>query len=179
MSDLPQNLLRFGDLATSRPTPFAWEPTAEERASIAGALDLSALRKLRLDGAVTPQGPQDWALTARLGATVVQPCVATLDPVTTRIEEDIARTYLADFPDPEAGEVEMPEDDAAEPLPAQIDLVAIAIEALSLALPAFPRSADAPPQDLTVAAPGVTPMTDEDARPFAGLAALRDKLQGD
>jgi len=48
---------------------------------------------------------------------------------------------------------------------------------LSLALPAFPRSADASLGDAQFTAPGQEPMTNEDAKPFAGLGALRDALE--
>jgi hypothetical protein len=44
------------------------------------------VRKLRFIGTLEPEGAQDWRLTADLGATVVQPCVVTLAPVTTRLE---------------------------------------------------------------------------------------------
>ena len=67
-----------------------------------------------------------------LGATVTQACVVTLAPVITRIEETVTRRYLADMPEPEGEEVEMPEDDSAEPLPVIIDPGAVMIEALAL-----------------------------------------------
>ena len=43
----------------------------------------------------------------------------------------------------------------------------------------YPRKADAPAGDARVTEPGKVAMTDADTRPFAGLAALRDKLSGD
>ena len=48
--------------------------------------------------------------------------------------------------------------------------------ALALALPLYPRAEGADLAQAQFAGPGVTPMTDEDARPFAGLKDLRDKL---
>ena len=116
-------------------------------------------------------------MSADLGATVVQDCVVTLDPVTTRIDEPISRSYVADIPEIEASEVEMPEDDTVEALPETLDLAQVMIEALSLALPPYPRIEGA---DLSVAVfsePGVTPMSDDDAKPFAGLGALRESLE--
>jgi hypothetical protein len=53
------------------------------------------------------------------------------------------------------------------------------IEALSLALPPFPRAADAEPVDITVTEPGAAPLDADAVKPFAGLAGLRDKLTGD
>ncbi len=70
----------------------------------------------------------------------------------------------------------MPEDDTLEPLVATIDLAAIALEALALAVPDYPRSAGVAEVDLTVTEPGVVPLTDDAARPFAGLAALKSRM---
>ena len=169
--------LKLSDLATGRPTTFALAPDAGQRAAIAQSLNIPKLRKLQFDGQISPIGDKDWLLTAQLGATVVQDCVITLDPVTTRIDEALRRQYIADFTVSDAAEVEMDEDDTTEELPITLDLVAVMVEALSLALPAFPRSADASLGDAQFTAPGQEPMTNEDAKPFAGLGALRDALE--
>ena len=168
-------------LATAKvlkPVAFDLRPGADARAEIMARLGLTGLRKLSFAGEIAPEGDRDLALTARLGATAVQACVVTGDPVTTRIDTDVTRRYLADLEEPEGDEVEMPEDDTAEPLPASIDLASVMEEALSLALPDFPRADGVDPVDLTVTEPGVAPMTDEDAKPFAGLKGLKDKLSG-
>ena len=176
MSD--QNHLRLA--GETRKQAFRLEPNNDERAQIAEALDLLGLKKLRFEGHVVPDGSTDWTLQAKLGATVVQPCVVTLDPVTTRIDTDVTRRYVRDMPDVgDASEVEMPEDDALEALPETLDLSAVMAEALALALPDFPRAEGVEPIDISVTEPGKTPMTDEDAKPFAGLAALRDQLKDD
>ena len=169
--------LKLSDLATSKPTTFTLSPDAAQRAAIAQVLDIPKLRKLQFDGQISPIGDKDWLLTAQLGATVVQDCVVTLDPVTTRIDEAVRRQYIADFTVSDAAEVEMDEDDTTEELPATLDLVAVMIEALSLALPAFPRSPNAEFGDAQYTQPGQVPMTDEDTKPFAGLGALRDALE--
>jgi len=153
-------------------------PDAEARAQMAQALGLLGLRKLRLSGRLIPEGKRDWRLEAQLGATVVQPCVITAEPVTTRLDEPVTRRYLADMPEPEGDEVEMPQDDSAEPLPATLDLTDVIAEALALALPLYPRADGAALDSAQFAAPGVAPMTDDEAKPLAGLAALRDRLAG-
>ena len=71
----------------------------------------------------------------------------------------------------------MPEDDSVEELGDEIDLEAVMLEALSLALPTYPRKDGVELGEAQVAAEGVTPMTDEDSKPFAGLADLREKMQ--
>jgi hypothetical protein len=49
----------------------------------------------------------------------------------------------------------------------------VIIEALALSLPAYPRKDGVEATVVGVTEPGKAVMTDEDARPFAGLAALR------
>jgi uncharacterized metal-binding protein YceD (DUF177 family) len=159
--------------------PVLVTPDAPARAAIARYLGIRDVRKLRFEGSLTPEGRRDWTLTATLGATVVQDCVVTLDPVVTRIDEPVTRRYLADMPEPGLGEVEMPEDDTIEELPASLDLAAVMIEALSLALPPFPRAPGAELGQLSVTEPGSAPLDADTVRPFAGLAGLRDKLGRD
>ncbi len=173
--------LTVSDLPTSRPTRFELAPSDAEMTRIAQELKIDGLRKLRFKGEITAEGKSDWRLVGHLGATVVQPCVVTLAPVTTRIEEKITRRLLAHLPDLESeeDEIEMPEDDSIEQLTSVIDLSLIMQEALALALPMYPRAEDASLSQAQFAEPGTTPMQDEDARPFAGLKALKDKLEGD
>jgi len=163
----------------TRPHPFALTPGAEEREALADNLEIRGIRKLVFRGSVAPAGDTDLELKAELGATVVQDCVVTGDPVVTRIDAKILRRYLADLDEPEGDEVEMPEDETAEAMPSSIDLAQVMAEALALELPPWPRAEGVDPVDLSVTEPGKAPMTDDDARPFAGLRALRDKLSDD
>ncbi|SLN18746.1 YceD family protein [Pseudooctadecabacter jejudonensis] len=177
MTAIPSHILRLADLPNRKRSAFTIEPDAAGRAALAETLDVLTIRKLRLTGAMIPMGKSDWRLEASLGATVQQACVITLEPVTTRIDEDIMRTYTAHFDVPDAAEVEMPEDDTTEPLPETLDLVAVMAEALALSLPPFPRKDGAEIGQAVFTEPGKAAMTDEDARPFAGLAALRAGLE--
>ncbi len=158
---------------------FDLHPDADARLALAKALSVPAISKLRFTGEIRPDGARDLILEATLGATVRQDCIVTGAPVTTRIDEPVTRRFVADMVIPTSDEVEMPEDDTAEPLPAELNLSDIMAEALALALPPWPRSDAVDPVDITVTEPGVRPMTDEDARPFAGLKDLKAKLGGD
>ncbi|KGM48718.1 YceD family protein [Pseudooceanicola atlanticus] len=182
-----QTRFRVADLPDRRETRFEVVPTADQRAKIAERLKILDIRKLRFAGSLRPEGSRGWVLEADLGATVVQSCVVTLDPVTTRVEETALRRYT---PDIEAAEAEaraqadadgvpMPEDDSLEPLPQVIDVAEVMEEALALALPLYPRADGAAMGGATFAEPGTKPLEDEDVKPFAGLASLRDKLAGD
>ncbi|KUF11776.1 YceD family protein [Pseudoponticoccus marisrubri] len=172
--------LRTATLRRNAETAFRIEPDAEARAAIAEVVGAQALRKLRLVGQLVPESGGGFRLEAELGATAVQGCVVTLEPVTTRIDTRVERRFVPaeSLPDPEAGsETEMPEDDTIEPMGDVIDLEAVMTEALSLALPSYPRKDDVEAVEAQFAADGVTPMTDDDVKPFAGLAALREKMQ--
>jgi uncharacterized metal-binding protein YceD (DUF177 family) len=106
----------------------------------------------------------------------VQPCVVTLAPVTTRIEEPVERRFRADLPEPPQGaEIEMPEDDALEPLPETLDLGRVMTEALALAIPEYPR-AEGRRSRRSLHRTRTGAPDRRCGRPFAGLAGLRDKL---
>lgn len=180
MTQMPpsETALRVAGLAQNAKTPFSLRPAADETKRIAAELELSALRKLSFVGHLEAAGSADWRLSATLGATVVQPCVVTLEPVTTRIDVAVERLYTRVDIDIDAPEVEMPEDETIEPLGKWIDPALVMIEALVLALPLYPRGTGAALGESVHTKPGVAPMRDEDAKPFAGLAALKDKLGG-
>jgi len=164
----------------TRATKFDLAPDGHARRRIADRLGISALKKLRFSGTLSPESSDDWRLEAKLGATVTQPCVVTLAPVITRIEEDVTRRYLADMPPlPEGDEIEMPADETIEPLPLAVDLLQVMEEALALALPAWPRAEGVDPIDLDVAAPGAEPLSDDVTKPFSSLKSLMDRPGGD
>ncbi|WP_255011277.1 DUF177 domain-containing protein [Roseovarius sp. M141] len=177
--------LRVADLPKGRTQPFDIVPDADARAALADALGIVALRKLTFRGTLAPLGRHDWRLTAELGATAVQACVATLAPVTTRIDTRIERRFLSDMPAPAELEatpedgIEIPQDDSEEPLGDLIDLARILHEALALALPDYPRADGAGIMAAQAAPPGSAPLRDEDLKPFAGLAGLKAKLESD
>ena len=180
MRDAPSiSALRVSGLPQRGQTAFNIRPESSDLTQIAQKLDLLALRKLSFEGTVSASGSADWQLKGKLGATVVQPCAVTLEPVTTRIDMPVSRLYVQNYVEPETTEIEMPDDETVEALTAWIDPSAVMLEALDLALPMYPRSDGAELGMVSVSEPGVKPMTDEDAKPFAGLAALKAKLEED
>lgn len=181
MPDTPgtAQILPTAELRRNTPRPFLLEPDAAGRAALAAELGTEQIRKLRFEGTLNPEGKAGWRLDAKLGATVVQSCIVTLEPVMTRIDAPVTRLFLPasqiETPDP-GSEIEVPEGEDAEPLGSQIDLGAIMAEALSLALPAYPRKEGAELGSVIHAEEGVAALSDEDLKPFAALGALKDKL---
>lgn len=159
---------------------FDIAPEPREAEALARLLDARSVRKMRFRGRMTRALGGGWQLAGVLGATAVQSCVVTLEPVTTRIDQEVRRTFLPATGAAGAAEVlvDPEEDDEIEPLGDRIDLGLVATEALALALPAYPRKPGA-----TLAEGAGEP---EDAlpeeggqKPFAALAALRGKLGDD
>lgn len=173
---LPSQPMRVAQLSARKPTRFAFAPDAGAREAIAGALGLLGLPSLTFKGEITPAGRSDFVLTARLVADVVQPCSVSLAPVPAALSDDVSRRYVADYQVPEAEEAEMV-DDTTEPLPEVLDIAAIAVEALALALPLYPRAPGAELGEAVFTAPGVAPLKQADLNPFAGLAGLAAKLK--
>ena len=154
-------------------TPYVFDETASasERSALAGLFDAQSVQKFRFTGRLEPLGKEGWRLKAELGASVTQSCVITLEPVKSRIDVPVARTFLSGI-DEETAEL----DDDTEKLVPVIDLGLIATEAAAIALPDYPKAPGAELVQTDFTAPGVEPISDEDVKPFAGLKALRDKL---
>lgn len=163
-------------LSPKKPTRFDLKATPAERAQIAVSLGITAVLWFRLHGAFHPVGRRDVRLEATLEAEVEQPCGITLAPVRTKLTEQVTRLYLAEWQEPTGTEIEIAADDDAEPLPDVIDVAVVGIEALLLALPPYPRAPGAELGAVVHAEPGTEALTDEAIRPFASLAALKDKL---
>lgn len=161
----PQRL-RVAHLNPRSATPFALKPDAEMRARIAAELGLSALTKLSFQGSIRPEANDAWLLTGTIEAKVTQACVVTLRPVKTAIRDDVRRLFTPHLSQPDSDETQMP-DDTLEPLGQFIDLSAVMIEALSLALPEYPRAEGAEIPGTDSHEPEV-----ETRRPFSGLDDL-------
>ncbi len=174
---LPSLVFRVAAIAGRSATHVRFTPDPAARKAISAALGLLDLPHMQFDGEIRPSGKRDLVLSGTLTALAIQPCSVSLEPVRTRINETVVRQYLADFQIADGEEVEIPEDDTLEPLGETIDAAQVAIEALALALPLYPRAPGVDLGDVTVAAPGISPMSDADLKPFAGLAKLIDKSQ--
>ncbi len=170
--------ITVAELPAQRDTAFSVVPDSTLLKTLKDELGLQNLRKLRFKGTLTPNGRTDWRLDGELGATVVQNCVITLKPVTTRIDENVSRLFIGKMPEIEEGsEVEITNNENTEQLGEIIDPGEIMVEALTLVLPEFPKIEDAELGQTFFTEPGKTPMDDAEARPFSGLKAMREKLE--
>lgn len=171
--ELPYSVpYRVAELASRKPTRFTQTPDAAALVRIATSIGIVSVNDLVMRGEIRPLGRNDWALDAQISATVTQDCVVTLAPVSTAVSEPVQRRYLSDIAEPVGEETETPEDDTVEALTDVIDVGAVMLEALALALPLYPRAKDAELGTTIFTEPGAEPLTDEALRPFAGLADL-------
>lgn len=137
---------------------------AEERAALARRFGLVALDRLEADVELVRETGGTLLLSATFAAEFAQQCIVTLDPVAGSVNESFRLRYGP----PEAEEtVPAGEDDPAfEPLEDEsIDIGEAIAQEFSLALPPFPRAADA--------AIPAEPEEDRADGPFAALAKLR------
>jgi hypothetical protein len=155
------------------------EAAPAEREALARRFGLAAVRRLAVSATLRPWGPGGWRAAGRVEAGFVQTCVVTLEPVETEVAEGFERFFA---PAPRLAEAaELLDEDARdelEALDAAIDVGEIAAEAAALAIDPYPRRAGAVFEGRLEAPPGRAPLTDEAARPFARLSALRPRSEG-
>jgi hypothetical protein len=155
-----------------------FELAADEatRAAIAKSAGLRALPRLEAAFDVSRHGAEGLQVVGRVGATVGQVCVVTLDPIENEVEETVDLVFVpgaTSAPDDAAGRVAVVEvaDEAPEPLLGDtVDLGAIATEFLILGIDPYPRKPGAVFQ--------APPVEDAAEHPFAALAALRRAPDG-
>lgn len=140
----PFDLRRLGD----RMLRIEVTPSTEEKEAIIAAYGLLDLDAFRADLEIRPWRRQGAAISGRLMAEVVQPCVVTLEPVAATLDERFERTFLPEGEQPnlDADEIEI-DYEADDPPDAivdgTIDLGAVACEQFALALDPYPRAAGA------------------------------------
>ncbi len=160
-------------------------PTAADRAAIAERLALDGLDALNGEISVIPAPGREYAVEGTLRAEVRQTCVVTGEPLTNVLEIPVQRRFsAAPVDDEEADEDDLDDTDLELPEPIEdgvIDVGAIAVEELSLALDPYPRTPGLPYVSVAAAPPG-RPTDDPSAppaSPFAKLADLKKKMESD
>ena len=141
-----------------------------ERGAIAERLALPSVERLEAHASLSRNGAIVRA-SGRLSAALQQSCVVTNDPVPAHVDEPFDIVFM---PEPATGgadeEIELGEQDCDVVFHdgAAIDLGTAIADTLALSLDPYPRSASA---DAALKEAGI--MTEEQASPFAALAALK------
>lgn len=146
-----------------------------ERGSVADRLALLSLDRLEAHAVLSRDGHKI-RVKGRLKASLEQACVATGEPCPAHVDEPFDLLFLSE---PKSGaadeEIELGGTDLDTVFHdgSAIDLGTAIADTLALALDPYPRSAGA---DAALKEAGV--LTEEEASPFAALAALKSKLGG-
>ena len=147
---------------------------ANTRAAVAVAIGLRDLSRLEASFDVSHHGRDGLRVVGTVSATVGQTCVVTLDPIENEIDEAVDLTFVpdasAEFADDDDGHSRAVEDGPEPLVGGVVDLGVVATEFLTLGIDPYPRKADA-----EFAAPAAAADT---PKPFAGLAALKNKQGG-
>jgi uncharacterized metal-binding protein YceD (DUF177 family) len=142
-----------------------------ERTSIAERLRLPAIDRFDAHVALGRDGERVTA-SGRIKALLQQSCIATGDPVPATVDEAFELLFMPEpATDPDA-EIELSEEDCDVVFHdgQAIDLGTALADTLALALDPYPRS---PQADDALRQAGV--LSEEQAGPFAALAALKGK----
>lgn len=154
----------------------AVEATPDECAALARRYGANAVKRLAFKGEAAPWGPGGWRVAGRVRAVLNQTCVVTLEPIETVVDERVERRFAPAARLAEA-EALLPAEarDDLDSLDMGVDAGEIAAETVALALDPYPRKPGVAFGSRIQGPPGAEPLTDEAARPFAKLAALRER----
>lgn len=165
------------DALSEEPRAISVEADPAELGALAKRFSLPAVDRLRSQASLVRRGDAVQA-SGRLEAEVVQSCVASGEPVPSRVDEAFAIEFRPEPDEPRGDdEVELSESelDVVFYKGGSIDFGDAVAETLALSLDPFPRS---PAAEAALREAGVR--SEEDARaasnPFGALAALKDKL---
>jgi uncharacterized metal-binding protein YceD (DUF177 family) len=166
----------------SRPVPLSdigagsvekhMEASKNEAEALAARFDLISIESLSAQLALYRDGESIFA-SGRMAGRVTQSCVASAEPVSAKIDEEVRIRFLSESDHAPDAEIELDADDCDVMFHdgRTVDLGEAVAQSLALALDPFPRSPNA---DATLKAAGVK--DEEEAGPFGALAALKDKL---
>ena len=163
---LPLDQIRDGDRVD-------FNANAGELAAIADRLRLVSLDRLDAHTVLTRDGDKVKA-AGRLKASLSQACVATGEPVAQHVDEAFDLSFVPASTAEEELELAADQLDTIFHDGQAIDLGTAIADTLALALDPYPRS---PAADDALREAGV--LSEEEAGPFAALAALKAKMSGD
>jgi uncharacterized metal-binding protein YceD (DUF177 family) len=139
---------------------------AAVRTAVAKAAGVDAVTRLEATFDLHHHGRSGLHVAGTVEATVRQTCVVTLDPVENALSEPVELVFSPTAPQSAGETFEVADGDGPEPLAnGVVDLGAVAIEFLILAIDPYPRKPGAvfqPPAS-----------GDPEAKPFAALEALK------
>jgi hypothetical protein len=156
-------------------TQFRSVAERDELVKLARYLDVERVDKLTLTGFISPTEGNGWRIHGRLMASFAQSCVISLAPLSIKHNTEIERFYLPEDHLITEQEVHVSHDeqDMPDPFTDYLDPAQLAVDELVQMIAPYPRAKGVELAQSGFAPPGITPLTDDAARPFAGLSALK------
>ncbi len=170
-------ILKVSSLNSTVDYEFEEIPSEGETTEMAALFDVVSIRKMRFTGTISPFEDEGWLLEGILGATISQNCVVTLVRIRTRLDLNVRRIFTP-MAEPDKNEITLDatHNDELEPLGREIDLGLVAMEALVLAIPEYPRVEGAELPESRFSPPDASDIEEDTPKAFAGLATLKEKL---
>ncbi len=147
-----------------------------ERTALAERFGVLGVDSFAVTAKLSAQGGEV-LLTGAVSASLTQRCVVSMEPTATRLEEQIERRFTPGGRMKESKNFDPEDEDSPELLTEEIDVGEIAAETAVLAIDPYPRADDAALEQRFAAPPGAKPLDDDAVKPFAGLEALKRKLE--
>jgi uncharacterized metal-binding protein YceD (DUF177 family) len=134
------------------------------------SLKIRKLQNFSFQGRLNQSKKKNYELHLSFRATIIQNCVITNEPVKTSLNDKIDRYYLDEYPEPnkESLSLDMRSKDI-ELIHNELDIGAVAIEALCLKIPDYPRKKNVQFHGLTITDSGVKPIDKTLINPFSVL----------
>ena len=176
-----ESLVRFSEINQTKIFEFRLTLSSKKVSQLVKRLDLLNIKKVSLQGKLSPLSLNEWILKAILRATVKQKCVITFKPVQTIVNETVNRTFSPSASQntcktEDDGFSTVVFDDSLQEFNDEIDLAEIIYEELTLILPLYPKFEGAELGSYSVAEPGANSINEGNLKPFAQLAEFKDKL---
>ena len=88
-----ETVIRFSEINQTKTFEFHFTLSSKKVSKLVECLDLLNMKKVSLQGKLSPLSLNEWSLKAELRATVNQKCVITFKPVQTIVNHEIKSKY--------------------------------------------------------------------------------------
>ena len=88
-SPIKSHLITISQLSQNKIHKFSIRFDNNDLLNYKNLLDLRKISKVTIFGEIFAEGNKNWLLNAKIGASVTQSCVVTMEDVNTRIDENI------------------------------------------------------------------------------------------
>lgn len=152
--------------------------TEAECAALAARYGAMSVSHLEVTARIRPGRDGLWRASGEVHARLDQICVVTLEAAPAEITEAFIRDFHPDAEgDGVSDDIDPDAEDPPEHLGEEIDIGEIAAETVALALDPYPHAPGAAFEGAAATPPGAEPLDSEALRPFAGLAALKARME--